>query len=685
MSAVRRPRLRVARVGLVLLCAGVVTTLVPQIVAGASGPRWAVSAAFPPPVSDLKAVACFSATGCIAVGYTADASGQSFQPIELRTVDSGALWTPVTLPRDNSQLFAAACVALTCEAGGSNSTMLRSVDGGVTWTTVSLPPTLSSVAGIACPSAAVCFAYGDGPASAANGAIAGSTDGGATWSSQFTESTARLTSLWCVTATRCFAYAATFVSTSNGTTWAPFSAPVNFPAVATCPTPTACVGTASGVVTTSDAGLTWTITDPSHHPTALACVTATSCVALDPLSHGLQPNLMATSDGGVTWSVQSLPTASSVLGGIACGSAGNCQVAGYADADGFSDRALLVRVATGTAQFVTEPVGNAVDSISTISCATPNVCDAVGADPYSNPVLLRTTSSGAAWAPLALPVSLSFVDRAVCLSASTCLVVGGTTVRGSVWRTTDGGATFSAAGVPRSVQEVVDVSCVGASTCHGVGYLTNNWTTIVTSRNGGRSWSAAPVSHAVGDLNAIDCTTALDCVAVGDANDGLTGAALYTVDGGAHWKPGRLPGGVEIINGVSCVAAMTCLGAAEENLGSNATLRGAVVKTVNGGQTWSVLTAVGAAATLFDVSCWSATACETTGVNTGVIHHGATNVAVALRTSNAGRSWTAQGLPPDEYSLVTVSCSRVGVCFSGGNAFYSPGNPPVGASILRLP
>lgn len=649
-------------------------------VASAAPRAWTVLASFPPPVAYMASVSCFSVTGCVAVGWGPSASDRpASSPIELRTVDGGSLWSPVPVPLDVHTLAAVVCQGSVCVAGGDGPVVLRSTDDGLTWTSVALPSTMAVVTAVACPSATACVAEGRGAGTAATGVIAGSTDGGATWTTQYAEATTSLHSLWCASPTRCFAYGTSFVATSDGSTWGAFAAPDAFPTLAVCPSTTACVGSSpsAGIVTSSDGGQTWTPTDGAVVPTALACGSASSCVGTDGSS------LVLTTDGGATWSEVSPTYTSQTLAGVACSSSASCQVVGFATSDAYADRALMLDVAPDTQAYAPERVANALDAAGSATCATPTTCAVGAVDAFANPVLLRTSNGGTTWAELVPPGAVALEDQVLCTASAACLVVGSDVAgEGAVWRTTDGGQHWTSGAVPGEVGEVNRVSCGASSRCVATAYLTNSWTAVLTSANGGRTWSVASMPHSATDLYGAVCSTSHDCVAVGGRGPAAA-VAFTSTDGGRRWRAARVLGGMRALDAVVCLSSKVCLAASSVRRG--AATHGVVARSTNGGATWAPVSAPGDVAMLDAITCWSAVSCEAVGQTTAAANPLVSTAAAAISTTNAGRTWSAQAVPKDQWSLAAVSCARSGMCLAVGTGSFAPPNLPTGATILRLP
>jgi photosystem II stability/assembly factor-like uncharacterized protein len=656
----------------VLLCVGL------PGVANAGSRAWRLSASFPPLNAYIESISCFSATACVAVGWSNPGNGELTSPVELRTVDAGAMWTAVALPHDVSELDVVTCSATLCLAGGDSGVLMRSTDDGLTWSDIGLPLSIVEVTAIACPGAATCFVEGYERGTSPSGAIASTTDGGMSWTGDYNETSTYLSSLWCPTSTSCFAYGTSYLSTTDGSTWGPATLSGDFPTLAVCSSSTTCVGSSpsAGIVTSVDGGATWATTDGDVVPTSMSCGSATTCVGTD------GTNLVITTDSGATWSEQSPPYADEVLRGVACLSATNCQAVGDDAVDTYQGRALLLDVTPSTQGFTPERVADVLDAAVSASCASIAVCAVAAVDPYGNPMLVQTTDGGSAWAELAMPAPFAQEDQVLCASAMICLASGSDADgQGSVWRTTDAGATWTAGRVSASVGEVDGLQCRTPSSCVATAYLANSWTAVLSSSNGGRTWSTTAMPHTATDLFGVDCATSRDCVAVGGRNTSV-GVAYFSSNGGRSWHAAKVPGTLRALNAVSCASVKICVAASSERRG--AAVVGTIARTTDGGAVWTSVAVPGATADMLSVSCWNSAGCEAVGQSTAARNPLAASAAVAVATSDAGKRWVVQALPKDQWTLDTVSCARGGSCAAAGVGSFAPPSLPTGATILRL-
>lgn len=269
-----------------------------------------------PPVA-LDAVACPSASACIAIG---GAGGVMVS----RT--GGNAWKKVTVPTKR-YLYGIACSnSVHCVAVGDAGTALVTRTGGRTWslghTGVGVP--LSSVT---CSGGGRCDAVGDGDT------VIVTRDGGLHWRKAFA-GFGVLNGVACSSTTHCVAVTSSAVQsllTTDGNSWAagtlPFSpldglSPLN----AIACSGTSCVaGGGHGLLARStDGGTGWSTEQPvtSQALEAATCPSATRCVVV-----GEAGTVLTTNDGGSTWNAVPPPTAETLLG-VSCASVADCVAVG---------------------------------------------------------------------------------------------------------------------------------------------------------------------------------------------------------------------------------------------------------------------------------------------------------------------------------------------------------------------
>jgi acyl-homoserine-lactone acylase len=160
----------------------------------------------------------------------------------------------------------------------------------------------------------------------------------------------------------------------------------------------------------------------------------------------------------------------------------------------------------------------------------------------------------------------------------------------------------------------------------------------------------------VGQLNGIACPSATSCLAVGHNGAGTLGEVLRTTDGGRTWTTQPLPSSTGPLTGVACPSASDCIAVGQGNGGGSA-----VVATDDGGSTWEAESfAPGASGQLSGyltgISCPSRAECFAT-------HSG----GYVFVTRDGGASWgTAFVLTDFLPSLEGVTCTSALDCLVVG-------------------
>jgi photosystem II stability/assembly factor-like uncharacterized protein len=184
------------------------------------GHTWQREGDLPAGLVDTGSLACTAGGTCLVAGYSATTAGHGQGAVVIST-DGGASWTAATVPAGTGLLQGVTCTTATaCLAVGTTSTtvsdvvpahgeLLHSTDGGHTWSADSTPPPVDDVYGINCPDQLVCAMVGinwNGGSGVGTGAMAQSTDGGASFTASTTAYTPLgLDALACPTARQCVA------------------------------------------------------------------------------------------------------------------------------------------------------------------------------------------------------------------------------------------------------------------------------------------------------------------------------------------------------------------------------------------------------------------------------------------------------------------------------------------------
>ncbi len=264
---------------------------------------------------ELDGISCPDTRHCMAVGSAG--LGSSTAAV-LTTEDGGALWTQASTPAGAIVVTSVDCMdAVSCTAIADDGTAFwsaQSTDFGRSWQRQGdLPSVVEDPGGLSCALDGTCLVTGFTPTAAGHGqgAIATSSDGGATWAaSEVPAGTGLLQSAVCATSTSCLAGGTTSTTVSalvpakgallqsddDGRTW---TASVDTPSVddifgIDCPSSRVCVAVGTdwvgtpavgtgAVARSSDGGSSFTAVTTEYTPvplTALACPTPANCVAV---------------------------------------------------------------------------------------------------------------------------------------------------------------------------------------------------------------------------------------------------------------------------------------------------------------------------------------------------------------------------------------------------------------------
>ena len=480
-----------------------------------NGKKWAVVA----PRSDgrsvnhLASVSCVSTTSCTAVGYVQnygpDDSGASLSRVERW---NGKNWSVVASPSPGatrSQLAAVACkTATSCVAVGraTNSAFERSLSNlqtlaeqwnGSTWSTMSSANPISApfavFDGVSCTSATNCFAVGNVMSVPGRNRTFVQRFDGTAWtnvaSANPTGATiSQLAGVSCTSASSCVAVGRYTTSTAtnaadagpfktlveqwDGTSWSIVASPN--PAGATfsrldrvsCTSTNSCmaIGVSSTTVGGADNplaerwnGAAWSVvpsaadapnpTGKTMELSGLSCTSPTHCLAVYSFSPGRYPGwlswIFAEQWDGTSWkeafTAENLIEFDETLSGVSCTSATVCMVTGaYTNwiGDSFLATDALAEQVNGTDWSVVDygsVPGHAHPRLDAVSCTSATHCLSVGASSttestFDAPQTLTEQWNGTSWSVVASPnpagAAASELVSVSCPTASSCVAVG---------------------------------------------------------------------------------------------------------------------------------------------------------------------------------------------------------------------------------------------------------------------
>ena len=316
-----------------------------------------------------------------------------------------------------------------------------------------------------------------------------------------------------------------------------------------------------------------------------------------------------------------------------------------------------------------------------------------------------TNDGGNTWRTVALPTQVGPGASLSCSSANTCAVLGlDPTGHVTFLETTDGGQKWSiAAGpAPYGANSFVDsLSCVSAFRCTAVvsessegGSVVNsaNGAFVVTRSDGGATWSEAAVPTSfVPAFSGLQCVAPATCVIVGSTTDSSaasSGDALYSTDGGVTWQQASVPSGSAPLQSVTCADATDCLAAASVGPGWGTDGGSAVVRSSDGGRTWTNVAGTGLPGGLeSSVSCPSIAECWASGVtipqNAGSAVPISELQGVVAVSTDEGQTWQPARLPVGVHVVMSVSCPSTNACYAFAILQSSTGQPVFGLLTNR--
>ena len=214
-----------------------------------------------------------------------------------------------------------------------------------------------------------------------------------------------------------------------------------------------------------------------------------------------------------------------------------------------------------------------VDQLTSISCPTATLCEAVGSNALNGEGVVVTITKGSPGAPHLVNGTKSLLSVS-CPTSTTCEAAGVGGGHGVV--VPIAGGTPGAPQVVQGVATLQAISCSSASACQAGGRAADSGAV-----------STGTVVHpvfATTSVNAIDCPNA-SCIGVASTSNGKYNDVLVPVTAGIPGDFRVVPPGTSTFNAIACPAASSCVvvgRSVHEVKGKNAPE--AVVLTVNSGK-----------------------------------------------------------------------------------------------------
>lgn len=582
-----------------------------------------VASQFSAALVEVDAMACVSATDCVAVGHTQQAS----QGGPVATTWNGSTWTPMAEPEVAGSIYsrlsgisclsAADCVAVGYYTDSSYVVhALAERWDGSGWTDLHAVSSLAypELTSVDCMSGSFCMAAGSTSTGSGNSTLS-ETWNGSSWTLANSLSATSFTSVSCTSSASCVAVGGSDGSEASAATWN---------------------------------GVRWTKTTPARHAAfsqleSISCTGPAWCLAVGETSTGPGGPAALTSAqrwNGASWSAITTfnlaGAANAELTAVSCTSDQFCVAVGwYEDSTGrefaFAQSWNGTRWTSMPAATPGSTTGSELDGID---CPTPKFCVAVGfLGNQSAP--LAETWNGKAWQVTKTPISsrVAALDSVTCTSAKSCIAVGYLCPGGKHltvalrWN----GTTWSMQVTPNPpgvlFANLASIACVSARDCAAVGENENNMgipSPIIERWNGAKWVIQAEPNHIQSGLTGIACPASNRCVAVGYRYANGVHTALADYWNGTKWAATAVPAGFSAdLFAVSCVSAASCLAVGANSAVSN---NDETLAELWNGSSWHLATSANAPVldpaagrrdtALNGISCRPLTACFSVGYAT---------------------------------------------------------------------
>lgn len=319
-----------------------------------------------------------------------------------------------------------------------------------------------------------------------------------------------------------------------------------------------------------------------------------------------------------------------------------------------------------------------VHALQAVSCPSAERCWAVGStvgvDGGSNgAAVVATTDGGAVWTLEAIPTSVGFLSDISCGDVHHCAAAGQSGQNGGgpgvVIVTDDGGATWTIQPIPNGTTEVDTVACGSDLHCVALAASGGPLEALVGSGADVPWVAGGTLPSTATTATALVCTADSDCWATVDSTGGAQsiGSVVRTTDGGTTWSPLPIPAGIGELNGISCVVPAVALPSthpADTVPGERASPAPPEGTTVAAPPGIADLNGIG---------------CVAVGTTSAAVDSARAGQGVILTTSDGGSTWARPPASAVSADLVSVSCAA-GPCVAVGSTAVS--NPLAGVALL---
>jgi photosystem II stability/assembly factor-like uncharacterized protein len=367
---------------------------------------------------------------------------------------------------------------------------------------------------------------------------------------------------------------------------------------------------------------------------ALMAVTVSGCSSSRHPTASHTVHVLGEPKGPTLVSGQPAPAGTGDLGAVSCADKRRCWAVGVAGPDTTpppGGATVIAATINGGVSWKAQRVaGGTIPELSGISCPTATDCMAVGSNGSSLPgggVVVTTSDAGAVWNPATAPAGALTVMSVLCTSPGHCLAIvsDGSTLWSA--QSTDFGQTWQRFGdLPGSFLGGEDLSCGVGGACLVAGSVPttsgHGQGAVALSVDGGQTWALATVPSGTGILQSAACPSASVCLAGGTESTTTSdimparGELLRSGDGGHTWTDVTNAPPVDDVYDMECPTAAVCAMVGTHWAGNPPVGTGAVAQSADGGATFEASSAAYIPITLTALSCPTRAECVAVGGDT---------------------------------------------------------------------
>ncbi len=298
---------------------------------------------------------------------------------------------------------------------------------------------------------------------------------------------------------------------------------------------------------------------------------------------GLSGLIRQTTDGGSTWITKKTGALQSgttqlALNSVSCPTVDTCYAAG---GGGTTIRYISRTTDAGSTWVKSDSSATTSNILNGVSCNSSSSCVAVGGTATTTRYYTTLSATGGAWAGTQTPSSYALFSVSCIPNGTVCYAAGGssTTNRNTArFDNTAGTWAITAQDNTAASGQLYGIHCPDLDVCYAVG----RGGVIVKTTDGSTTgtWTAQ-TSGVTNNLRSVYCSDVNTCWAVGHAalTVGASSVILHTTDG-STWTPQAVPAGF--------ADSLFSVYFTDANTGVIAGGNGTVLRTSNGGDTWTM-------------------------------------------------------------------------------------------------